>query len=75
MNDNTKPQTDAARAEIILKRRGIMSDRSTQVISEDKEDELKLPGTVIKIDEHTFEWDPAETLEIDPSRFHFQASK
>ena len=36
---------------------------------------MKLPGKVTKVGPKTYRWEPAETLEIDASNWHPQASK
>lgn len=34
---------------------------------------MKLPGKVTKVGPKTYRWEPAETLEIDDSKWHPQA--
>jgi hypothetical protein len=36
---------------------------------------MKLSGKVTKVGPKTYRWEPAETLEIDASNWHPQASK
>jgi hypothetical protein len=42
---------------------------------EGSKDHMNLPGRATKIDDKTYQWEPAETLAIDLSKFHPQASK
>jgi hypothetical protein len=55
------------------KESGMLKEKVVAI--KDSKDIMNLPGKVTRLDDKVYQWEPAETLEIDPTKFHPQASK